>query len=62
MIISKKHRLIAAKETILNTYDIISQELFVCFVALRPKSTAMVMAGRVSQELCQAEVDIVKIK
>ena len=23
-----------------------SQEMFVCFVALRPKSTAMVMAGR----------------
>ena len=24
----------------------VSQECFVCFVALRPKSTAMVMAGR----------------
>ena len=27
MIISKQHRLIAAQETILNTYDIISKEL-----------------------------------
>ena len=28
MIISEKHRLIAAEKTILNTYDIISQKLF----------------------------------
>ena len=28
MIISKEHRLIAAQETILNIYDIISQELY----------------------------------
>ena len=33
-----------------NAVDVISkcnlQDMFVCFVALRPKSTAMVMAGR----------------
>ena len=26
--------------------QVLSHDLFVCFVALRPKSTAMVMAGR----------------
>ena len=29
-----------------NSYEVFVLFLFVCFVALRPKSTAMVMAGR----------------
>ena len=40
------NNVIAIVFSLLRSFETHPENLFVCFVALRPKSTAMVMAGR----------------